>query len=76
MKKMGHKLTLCDLLIMPVQRVTRYPLLLEVLYKYTEQANLMDELGTLMQARKTMEGIANAADGMMSISRLQGFAVS
>lgn len=76
MKKMGHKLTLCDLLILPVQRVTRYPLLLEVLYKYTEQANLVDELEALKQARKIMEGIAYAADGMMSISRLQGFNVS
>lgn len=73
---MGHKHQLCDLLIMPVQRITRYPLLLKEVYKYTEQANLIAEVEALQQARQTMEDIAKAANDIMDISRLQGFDVS
>ncbi|XP_024083955.1 triple functional domain protein isoform X2 [Cimex lectularius] len=72
-QKLGHKLQLCDLLIKPVQRITKYQLLLKDLYKYTEKAKLIHETETLKQALLVMQVVPKAANDMMDVGRLQGF---
>jgi len=42
-QRLGHRLTICDLLIKPVQRITKYQLLLRDLVRHTEKG--LDILG-------------------------------
>ncbi|XP_052122184.1 kalirin isoform X6 [Frankliniella occidentalis] len=72
-QKLGHKLTLCDLLIKPVQRIMKYQLLLKDIYKYTERAQLTNELESLRQALRVMHIVPKSANDMMDVGRLQGF---
>ncbi|RZF34081.1 hypothetical protein LSTR_LSTR011651 [Laodelphax striatellus] len=72
-QKLGHKLSLCDLLIKPVQRITKYQLLLDNIYKYTEKAQIYSEIDNLRQAKDIMCVVPKAANDMMNVSRLQGF---
>ncbi|XP_034255517.1 kalirin isoform X2 [Thrips palmi] len=72
-QKLGHKLTLCDLLIKPVQRIMKYQLLLRDIYKYTERAQLTNELESLRQATRVMQIVPKSANDMMDVGRLQGF---
>ena len=74
-QKLGHKLTLCDLLIKPVQRIMKYQLLLRDIYKYTERAQLTTELESLRQATRVMHIVPKSANDMMDVGRLQGFDV-
>ena len=72
--KMGHRLRLADLLIKPVQRITKYQLLLKDVLKYTEKAG--DDTKELQRAVQVMYVVPKQANDMMNVGRLQGFEVS
>ncbi|XP_018907690.2 triple functional domain protein isoform X1 [Bemisia tabaci] len=72
-QKLGHKLQICDLLIKPVQRITKYQLLLRDLYKYAERAGLAAEVKSLQEATRVMQVVPKNANDMMDVGRLQGF---
>jgi hypothetical protein len=71
--RLGHKLTLCDLLIKPVQRIMKYQLLLKDILKYTERMGLPEELESLKHATHVMHVVPKEANDMMNVGRLQGF---
>ncbi|XP_023330642.1 triple functional domain protein isoform X4 [Eurytemora carolleeae] len=71
--KYGFKLRLTDLLIKPIQRLTKYHMLLEAILKHSQRANLTLEAKALEQAFKVMTVVPNQANDMMDIGRLQGF---
>ncbi|KAK6165753.1 hypothetical protein SNE40_022615 [Patella caerulea] len=70
-QKLGHRLTLSDLLIKPVQRIMKYQLLLKDILKYTERAGL--DVTDLKKAQRVMRVVPKAANDMMQVGRLQGF---
>uniref|UniRef100_A0A5S6QCN5 Non-specific serine/threonine protein kinase n=1 Tax=Trichuris muris TaxID=70415 RepID=A0A5S6QCN5_TRIMR len=70
-QKLGHRLTLTDLLIKPVQRIMKYQLLLKDILKYTERAG--EDTVTLQKALQVMHVVPKACDNMMHVGRLQGF---
>ncbi|KAI2803184.1 hypothetical protein BLOT_007307 [Blomia tropicalis] len=72
-QKLGHKLQLPDLLIQPVQRITKYQLLLRDMLKYTEKAGLDKEAEDLAKAVHIMHVVPKTANDMMTVSRLQNF---
>ncbi|CAG7661343.1 unnamed protein product, partial [Allacma fusca] len=72
-QRLGHKLTLCDLLIKPVQRIMKYQLLLKDILKYTERIGNHDEIEALKQACNVMHVVPKEANDMMNVGRLQGF---
>jgi len=74
--KLGFKLRLTDLLIKPIQRLTKYHMLLEAILKYSQRAGLADEAAALACAFHVMTVVPNQANEMMDIGRLQGFEVS
>lgn len=71
--KLGHKLQLPDLLIKPVQRITKYQLLLKDILRYTERAQLHKERNELIRAVEIMLVVPKAADDMMNVGRLNNF---
>jgi len=71
--KYGFKLRLTDLLIKPIQRLTKYHMLLEAILKHSQRAGLVDEANALEQAFHVMTVVPNQANDMMDIGRLQGF---
>ncbi|XP_021962830.1 kalirin isoform X3 [Folsomia candida] len=71
--KLGHKLTLCDLLIKPVQRIMKYQLLLKDILKYTERMGVPDQVEMLKFATQVMHVVPKEANDMMNVGRLQGF---
>ena len=73
--KYGFKLRLTDLLIKPIQRLTKYHMLLEAILKYSEKAGLSEEAGAISRAFHVMTVVPNQANDMMDIGRLQGFEV-
>jgi hypothetical protein len=73
---LGHKLTLCDLLIKPVQRIMKYQLLLKDILKYTERMGDPVEIEMLKHATRVMHVVPKEANDMMNVGRLQGFDVS
>ncbi len=75
-QRLGHKLTLCDLLIKPVQRIMKYQLLLKDIHKYTERIGNQAEIDNLRQACNVMHVVPKEANDMMNVGRLQGFDVS
>uniref|UniRef100_A0A915JRK2 DH domain-containing protein n=1 Tax=Romanomermis culicivorax TaxID=13658 RepID=A0A915JRK2_ROMCU len=70
-QKLGHRLTLGDLLIKPVQRIMKYQLLLKDILKYTERSNESTEF--LKKALQVMHVVPKACDDMMHVGRLQNF---
>lgn len=54
----------------------KYQLLLRDIYKYTERAQLTNELESLRQATRVMQIVPKSANDMMDVGRLQGFDVS
>ena len=70
---MGFKLRLTDLLIKPIQRLTKYHILLEAILKYSHRAALEDEAAAIQRAFHVMTVVPNQANDMMDIGRLQGF---
>ena len=75
-QKLGHKLTLGDLLIKPVQRIMKYQLLVKDILKYTERMGNKEETENLRQAAHIMHVVPKEANDMMNVGRLQGFDVS
>ena len=73
--KHGFKLRLTDLLIKPIQRLTKYHMLLEAILKHSHRANLTQEVKSLELAFQVMTVVPNQANDMMDIGRLQGFEV-
>jgi hypothetical protein len=73
--KLGFKLRLPDLLIKPIQRLTKYHMLLEAILKYSQRAGLKDEADSIAKAFHVMTVVPNQANDMMDIGRLQGFEV-
>ena len=73
--KYGYKLRLTDLLIKPIQRLTKYHMLLEAILKHSHRANLVEEAKALELAFQVMTVVPNQANDMMDIGRLQGFEV-
>lgn len=73
--KLGFKLRLTDLLIKPIQRLTKYHMLLEAILKYSQRAGLTEEAAALSCAFHVMTVVPNQANEMMDIGRLQGFEV-
>merc|ERR1712079_324003 len=71
--KLGFKLRLTDLLIKPIQRLTKYHMLLEAILKHSQRAGFMDEAAAIEQAFQVMTVVPNQANDMMDIGRLQGF---
>jgi len=71
--KYGFKLRLTDLLIKPIQRLTKYHMLLEAILKHSQRAGLVEEANALEQAFHVMTVVPNQANDMMDIGRLQGF---
>ncbi|XP_070163539.1 triple functional domain protein isoform X5 [Polyergus mexicanus] len=72
-QKLGHRLQLCDLLIKPVQRITKYQLLLREALRLTERTQRLSEIEGLRAAAHVMRVIPKAANDMMDVGRLQGF---
>ncbi|XP_047358806.1 kalirin isoform X2 [Vespa velutina] len=72
-QKLGHRLQLCDLLIKPVQRITKYQLLLREALRLTERTQRLSEIEGLRAAVYVMRVIPKAANDMMDVGRLQGF---
>ncbi|XP_044587517.1 kalirin isoform X2 [Cotesia glomerata] len=72
-QKLGHRLQLCDLLIKPVQRITKYQLLLKEALRLTEKTQRISEIEGLRAAVHVMRIIPKAANDMMDVGRLQGF---
>lgn len=71
---LGHKLQICDLLIKPVQRITKYQLLLKEALSCAERGNCPpSEIATLHGAVHVMHVVPKAANDMMDVGRLQGF---
>lgn len=67
---------LCDLLIKPVQRITKYQLLLREALRLTEKTRRFSEIEGLRAAAYVMREIPKRANDMMDVGRLQGFDVS
>lgn len=72
-QKLKHRLDLSDLLIKPVQRITKYELLLREIKKQTERANLVEEVASLKEACCVMKVVCRAVNDMMVVRRLQKF---
>lgn len=72
-QKLKHRLQLCDLLIKPVQRITKYQLLLREALRLTERTQRLSEIEGLRAAVHVMRVIPKAANDMMDVGRLQGF---
>ena len=70
---LGHNLTLCDLLIKPVQRIMKYQLLLKDILKYTKRLGNQDEIKWMNHACTVMHVVPKEANDMMNVGRLQGF---
>lgn len=75
-QKLGHRLQLSDLLIKPVQRITKYQLLLVQALELTEKTQRISEIEGFRAAVHVMKIIPKAANDMMDVGRLQGFDVS
>ncbi|XP_015125607.1 triple functional domain protein isoform X1 [Diachasma alloeum] len=72
-QKLGHRLQLSDLLIKPVQRITKYQLLLVQALELTEKTQRLSEIEGFRAAVYVMKIIPKAANDMMDVGRLQGF---
>lgn len=69
--KLGFKLRLQDLLIKPIQRLTKYHILLEAILKYSQRAGLQEEADAIAKAFHVMTIVPDQANDMMDIGRLQ-----
>uniref|UniRef100_UPI00358F831F kalirin-like isoform X2 n=1 Tax=Myxine glutinosa TaxID=7769 RepID=UPI00358F831F len=70
-QRLEHRLQLNDLLIKPVQRITKYQLLLKDFLKYTEKAGL--DTTDAKKAVDVMCIVPKRCNDMMTVGRLQGF---
>lgn len=71
-----YKLSLRDVLIKPVQRLSKYKLLLENLLKYTKDIGNKDEVCSITKAIEVVERINKSTNDSMDLDSIQGFDVS
>ncbi|XP_034658719.1 triple functional domain protein isoform X2 [Drosophila subobscura] len=73
-QKLGHRLDLSNLIIKPVQRITKYELLIKEIIKATEAAGLYKEVPMLQEAYQHMKVVVKTVNDMMVVLRsLQDF---
>ncbi|XP_063144849.1 kalirin isoform X1 [Candoia aspera] len=70
-QEINQRLTLSDFLIKPIQRITKYQLLLKDFLKYSEKAGL--ECSEIEKAVELMCLVPKRCNDMMNLGRLQGF---
>lgn len=75
-KYLNYKLLLRDLLIKPVQRVTKYQLILKDLLKYSKKIGNIEETASIQRAIDIMQTITRIANDTMDLERIEGFNVS
>ena len=75
-KHLNYKLLLRDLLIKPVQRVTKYQLILKDLLKYSKKIGNTEEIASIQRAIDIMQFITRNANDAMDLERIEGFNVS
>ncbi|KAM4626279.1 kalirin isoform 4-T4 [Discoglossus pictus] len=71
MQETNQRFTLSDFLIKPIQRITKYQLLLKDFFKYSEKAGL--ECSEIEKAVALMCLVPKRCNDMMNLGRLQGF---
>ncbi|KAM7356678.1 trio Rho guanine nucleotide exchange factor [Cochliomyia hominivorax] len=72
-QKLHHRLDLSDLLIKPVQRLTKYVLLLQTITKQIEQAGLVEDVPIMKEACNVMNAICKDVNDIMVLRRLKNF---
>ncbi|XP_022782468.1 uncharacterized protein LOC111323405 isoform X2 [Stylophora pistillata] len=72
-ERLGHRLQLADYLIKPVQRITKYQLLLKDILKHTEKAG--EDCSQLEKALEVALRILKRTNDMVNVGMLQGFEV-
>ncbi|XP_078538180.1 kalirin isoform X11 [Lissotriton helveticus] len=70
-QEINQRLTISDFLIKPIQRITKYQLLLKDFLKYSEKAGL--ECSETQKAVELMCLVPKRCNDMMNLGRLQGF---
>ncbi|KAM3851610.1 kalirin isoform 6-T6 [Vipera latastei] len=70
-QEINQRLTLSDFLIKPIQRITKYQLLLKDFLKYSEKAGL--DCLEIEKAVELMCLVPKRCNDMMNLGRLQGF---
>uniref|UniRef100_A0A670YJH9 Kalirin RhoGEF kinase n=1 Tax=Pseudonaja textilis TaxID=8673 RepID=A0A670YJH9_PSETE len=70
-QEINQRLTLSDFLIKPIQRITKYQLLLKDFLKYSEKAGL--DCSETEKAVELMCLVPKRCNDMMNLGRLQGF---
>uniref|UniRef100_A0A7M4FS39 Kalirin RhoGEF kinase n=1 Tax=Crocodylus porosus TaxID=8502 RepID=A0A7M4FS39_CROPO len=70
-QEINQRLTLSDFLIKPIQRITKYQLLLKDFLRYSEKAGL--ECSETEKAVELMCLVPKRCNDMMNLGRLQGF---
>ncbi|XP_041434121.1 kalirin isoform X4 [Xenopus laevis] len=71
MQEVNPRFTLSDFLIKPIQRITKYQLLLKDFFKYSQKAGL--ECSEIEKAVELMCLVPKRCNDMMNLGRLQGF---
>lgn len=75
-RHLNFKLQLTDLLIKPVQRVTKYQLILKDLLKYSKKIGNSEETTSIQRGIDIMQTITRIANDIMDLERIDGFNVS
>uniref|UniRef100_A0A8B9EFC0 Kalirin RhoGEF kinase n=1 Tax=Anser cygnoides TaxID=8845 RepID=A0A8B9EFC0_ANSCY len=70
-QEINQRLTISDFLIKPIQRITKYQLLLKDFLRYSEKAGL--ECSDIEKAVELMCLVPKRCNDMMNLGRLQGF---
>ncbi|XP_043930856.1 kalirin isoform X2 [Protopterus annectens] len=70
-QELNQRLSLSDFLIKPIQRITKYQLLIKDFLKYSEKAGL--ECSEIQKAYDIMCLVPKHCNDMMNLGRLQGF---
>ncbi|KAM4697408.1 kalirin isoform 7-T7 [Rhinophrynus dorsalis] len=71
MQEVNQRFTLSDFLIKPIQRITKYQLLLKDFLRYSQKAGL--ECSEIEKAVELMCLVPKRCNDMMNLGRLQGF---
>ncbi len=73
---LGYRNSLDSLMLTPVQRITRYQLLLREITKSLDKAGDQERLKLVQEAFEVANRVCNHANDMMIAGRIQGFPVS
>ncbi|KAM7356198.1 rho guanine nucleotide exchange factor 25-like [Cochliomyia hominivorax] len=68
-----HKLTIRELTMEPVQRILRYPMLIESLIKHCNKQGHMQEIEHLTEALKVMRKVSSESDEFMVLDGIRNF---